>query len=374
MNEPRNFKILCIDGGGIKGTYSAFLLSAIENQLGNGKTIGQYFHMVAGTSTGSLIALGIAAGKSAKEIAATYESDGHLIFNDHNRLRRIWKTIQQGFISARYDTTQLCATVERIVGETKMSESKNYVCVPVTVINSYAPRIYKTRHGEKHSWKNVSFKHVGLASSAAPTFFPLVESEAVAGTLYADGGLFANNPALVALIDAFQVFVGPDSERKEFDTVSILSIGSFPSPVSFKVSGWRSSRWLPQKLRQYLKHAWRSRPARGWMLPVGGTPPLVDVLMQTQGKYIENALPILQNAFASKFSSYVRLDATRCKAGSGSAPNDLTTFSLSDGRPEQIEEMKRLGENDGLTSASDPKVRNFFRNEIGSITLHPHPQ
>ncbi|MCE0498499.1 MAG: patatin-like phospholipase family protein [Methylacidiphilales bacterium] len=370
---PREFKILSIDGGGIKGTYSAFLLAALEHQLDRGKKLGSYFDMVAGTSTGSLIALGLAAGRSAKEIAEAYESDGGLIFCDHHPLHRAWRGIRQALIKAKYEPTQLGLTLDRLLGEKTLSEAANYVCVPVTVINNYAPRVYKTRHSEKHSWKNVTLKHLALASSAAPTFFPLVESEAIQGTLYADGGLFANNPALVALIEAFRVFVGPDSERKSFDSVSIMSIGSFPSPATFKVSRWRTLELLPTRLRNHLSTAWRSRPARGWMWPAGGAPPLVDILMQVQGKYIEYMLPILQNAFASRFSSYVRLDATTCKSGHGGAVNDLTAFSMADGRPKKIAEMKRLGETAGMASASDPQVRHFFDQVITPITLHPHP-
>jgi len=369
----REFKILCVDGGGIKGTYSAFLLAALEKQLAGGKSLGQFFDMVTGTSTGSLIALGLAAGRTAKEIADAYEKDGGKIFCDHGFFHRSARTIRQLFTHARYHPKQLEATLHELLKEKTLSDAVNYVCVPVTVINNYAPRVYKTRHSQSHSWNNVTLKHLALASSAAPTFFPLVESEAVEGTLYADGGLFANNPSLVALIEALRIFVGPDSERKEFDSVSILSIGSFPSQVSFTLSSWRKWSILPPRWRKHLASNWRSRPIRGWMWPTGGTPPLVDVLMQVQGKYVEFVLPILQSALASKFSSYVRLDATTCKAGKATAANNLAAFSLADGRPSQIAEMKRLGVNDGLTSASDAQVKHFFASLAAPIILHPHP-
>ena len=372
-NIGREFKILAVDGGGIKGTYSAFLLAALEKQLAGGKSLGRYFDMVTGTSTGSLIALGLAAGRTAKQIAETYERDGSRIFCDHGFFHRSARTIRQLFTHARYHPKQLEATLDRLLENKTLAHAANYVCIPVTVMNNYAPRVYKTRHSLSHSWNNVTLKHLALASSAAPTFFPLVESEAVEGTLYADGGLFANNPSLVALIEALRVFVGPDSERKEFDSVSILSVGSFPSQVCFTLSSWRKWPIFPARLRKHLASTWRSRPIRGWMWPAGGTPPLVDVLMQVQGKYVEFVLPILQSALASKFSTYVRLDATTCKAGKATAVNNLTAFSLADGRPSQIAEMKRLGANDGLTSASDAQVKRFFASLASSITLHPHP-
>ena len=376
MNEkaPREFKILCVDGGGIKGTYSAFLLAKLEEQLGKGKRLGEYFDMVTGTSTGSLIALGLAAGKSARVIAEAYESDGGKIFCDHGFFHRTGRTIRQLFTHARYHPRALEATLDRLLDGKTLADASNYVCVPVTVMNNYSPRVYKTRHSVNHSWSNVTLKHLALASSAAPTFFPLVESEAVNGTLYADGGLYANNPSLVALIEALRVFVGPDSERKEFDTLSILSIGSFPSPVHFKVSWWRELPIFTDKFKQRLAVRWRSRPIRGWMWPAGGgAPPLVDVLMQVQGKNVEYILPILQTALKRHFQHYVRLDATTIKSGRGAATNDLTAFSLADGRPKQIGKMKTLGTNDGLTSASDPQVRHFFNAPISQITLHPHP-
>lgn len=369
---PREFKILCVDGGGIMGTYSAFLLAKLEEQLGRGKRLGEYFDMVTGTSTGSLIALGLAAGRSAQEIAEAYEKDGAKIFCDHGFIHRAIRNLWHLAASSRYNSKQLEKTLDELLETKTLADASNYLCIPVTFINNYAPRIYKTRHSEDHKWHNVTLKHLALASSAAPTFFPLVESEAVAGNLYADGGLFANNPSLVALIEALRVFVGPDSERKEFDTVSILSVGSFPSQVRFRLSAWRKWQFLPTRLRARLAVSWRSRPIRGWMWPAGGTPALVDVLMQSQGKYVEFVLPILQSALASKFAHYARLDATSIKAGRAASANDLTAFSLADGRPSQIAEMKRIGQNDGLASASDDNITRFFAAPASPITLHPH--
>ena len=74
------FRILSIDGGGIKGIFPAAVLASLEQECLEGETIGDYFDLVAGTSTGGIIALGLGAGMTASEILGMYLEEGHLVF------------------------------------------------------------------------------------------------------------------------------------------------------------------------------------------------------------------------------------------------------------------------------------------------------
>ena len=110
-NQP--FRILSNDGGGIRGIFPAAILATLERDYLGGQRVGDYFDLIAGTSTGGIIALGLAAGLSAPEIEGMYLDEGHLVFPTTKRgitgaLRR--------FIRARYDRKALDALLQERVG------------------------------------------------------------------------------------------------------------------------------------------------------------------------------------------------------------------------------------------------------------------
>ena len=103
-DSDQPFRILSIDGGGIKGIFPAAILSTLERDYLDGRPIGDYFDLIAGTSTGGIIALGLGAGLSATEIERMYMDEGHLVFPSTRRglpgkLRR--------FVRSRYDRKAL---------------------------------------------------------------------------------------------------------------------------------------------------------------------------------------------------------------------------------------------------------------------------
>jgi patatin-like phospholipase/acyl hydrolase len=71
-------RILTIDGGGIKGVFPAAFLATLENELG--APIGDYFDLIAGTSTGGIIAMGLGLGLTARELHGLYRDAGRRIF------------------------------------------------------------------------------------------------------------------------------------------------------------------------------------------------------------------------------------------------------------------------------------------------------
>ena len=103
--DDANFRILSIDGGGIKGIFPAAVLAYLEENCLDGQPIGDYFDLIAGTSTGGIIALGLGAGLAARSLLDLYANEGHRVFPPKQRqkgrrlFRRLWRN--------RYDRAPL---------------------------------------------------------------------------------------------------------------------------------------------------------------------------------------------------------------------------------------------------------------------------
>jgi uncharacterized protein len=106
-NDDKAYRILCIDGGGIAGTFPASFLASMEDNLD--RPIGEYFDLIAGTSTGGIIALGLALGLSAVEITEFYEKKGPAIFGQDrgpilNRISSMIGSVRQIFTTKHSPT------------------------------------------------------------------------------------------------------------------------------------------------------------------------------------------------------------------------------------------------------------------------------
>ena len=239
------FKILTIDGGGIKGLYSASVLARIEEKTG--KKIGDHFDMICGTSTGGLIALALSKGLSAQEIADMYFYKGGQIFPISERkvvryFQRKWQFFKQLLWRGKFSAESLKIILDDMLGETTMGEAKNLLCIPSYNLISGTPRMFKYPHKEGGFFmdKDIKMVDVALATSAAPTYLPIHEHRNI---LYADGGLWANNPSLCGLLEALKFFVGTD---KQFSTFKILSVSSIVQP-----SGWASTSKKNRSFRHW---------------------------------------------------------------------------------------------------------------------------
>lgn len=230
MEKP--FKILCIDGGGIKGLFSAQVLAEFEEAFGT--TTSEHFDLVCGTSTGGIIALGVAGGIPMKEVVKFYENFGPEIFSQRWKIGKIGElfyTIKQAVFSSKYSDKSLRKSLGKVFGTRKIASSQNLLCIPAFNITTSKPRIFKRDYQHMNQDANKTFLEVALATSAAPTYFPIQEIDSVQ---YVDGGIYANNPVMVGLTEA--VFNGywikPKGQRSanDFDGVQILSISSCVVP------------------------------------------------------------------------------------------------------------------------------------------------
>ena len=192
-------RILSIDGGGIKGVFPAAFLACLEEDL-QGRPIGEYFDLIVGTSTGGIIAMALGLGFSAKEILKFYEEMGTEVFPTQNILMRWIKKIK----GPLYDNGPLEAVLRRKFGDLTLGNSKTRLVIPTYNYKQGEVHIYKTAHNErfKNDFKKQAVE-VCLATSAAPTYFPVYSG--IQGQPLIDGGVFANNPTSLAIIEAMTV-------------------------------------------------------------------------------------------------------------------------------------------------------------------------
>ena len=243
--EKDDFRILSLDGGGIRGLFTAAVLSKWEERTE--EPIWKYFDYIAGTSTGGIMALGLGKGLRAKEIENTYDREGPVIFRDSRGLSS-W--VRQ-LVRAKHGNTTLKRTLERVLQETRFGESRRMLAIQAAEGEYGQAFVYKTPHHPdfRNDWKE-TMVDVGVATSAAPTYFTAVKH---GGYMMLDGGLAANDPILVALVDALTCF---EIERRQ---VRILSIGCQTQKVRVTESLRRGGRlrWALQIvgiMNQILSH------------------------------------------------------------------------------------------------------------------------
>ncbi|MDF1600927.1 CBASS cGAMP-activated phospholipase [Mesorhizobium sp. YIM 152430] len=241
------FQILSLSGGGYLGLYTAAVLAEIEALYQ--KPIIDSFDMIVGTSVGGITALGLSAGTPASEILDSFYVDGPDIFGSSRPPRggiSGFLNVVRGIRKARYDPNPLRGVIERIVGaETVMANLRRPTLVPAVNLTKGGPRVFKTGHHPdfKFDWR-LNVVDVALATSAAPTYFPL---HRIGSELFADGGMFANSPDMIGIHEAEHFL---DIDRED---IHLLSIGTtttkfaFSSSVSQQIGayGWMKDERLP---------------------------------------------------------------------------------------------------------------------------------
>lgn len=218
-NSDRPFRILSIDGGGSKGIYSAMLLHHVEKALGC--PAHEHFDLIAGTSTGGIIALASAYGIPARTTAQIYLKRSKDIFPDSESKKRKFR---QYFRRAKYSPEGLRAVLTEHFHQSMIGDCKTHVLIPTFSLVTGNPWIIKKDHeGLPGRDDLMSLVDAAMATSAAPTYFPVHTSKDREGSRFVDGGIFANNPSVLAYTEARRFHVG---EGKTFKSVSILSIPS----------------------------------------------------------------------------------------------------------------------------------------------------
>ena len=234
--KNRTFRILSIDGGGICGIFPAVFLAELEKRYLGNTSIARYFDLITGTSTGGIIAVGLGSGICAKELSEIYIKRGCEIFPPSNS--GLAGMVQRGIKKLRhsllyhYDRKALMEILHEILGKQKLGQSRNRLCIPSFDGRYGEVYIFKTPHHPDFRKDHVELMtKVAAATAAAPTFFKPLEDR---GYTFVDGGVWANNPVMVGLVDAVSCFDVPT------ENIRILSLGC--SNYNYAtVKGWKIS-------------------------------------------------------------------------------------------------------------------------------------
>jgi predicted acylesterase/phospholipase RssA len=236
--------VLAIDGGGIRGVIPAMVLAEIE--MRTGRRASELFDLVAGTSTGGILALGLTKpgrdGRpeyAAEDLVSLYEEEGRTIFD-----RSLWHRFValENLLDEKFPADGLEKVLDRCFGKALLSEATAEVLVTAYELETRQPWFfarYKARDSKRKGW-NFPMKDVARATSAAPTYFEPWElkTSRPPGALI-DGGMFANNPAMCAWVEARKLY--PAAR----DTVVVsLGTGQNTRPIHFReAKTWGLAKW-----------------------------------------------------------------------------------------------------------------------------------
>lgn len=250
------FRVLSIDGGGMRGIYTATYLDSLERafatrrDLSNGLDIGKAFRLITGTSTGAIIGCGLAMNIRPMTMVDLYKNNGAKIFR-----RKMPSKFGCEFITQlrtrpqdlKLGNAALKDALGEVFGTTTIrqvwEERGIALAIPAVNMGTYRSWVFKTPHDPKtdHRDDHYTLVDVCLSSSAAPLFRSLAVVTSPHGNgsnVFADGGLWANNPILVALLEALRILGNQDED------IEIFALGSCGKPEGEVITADEAHRGL----------------------------------------------------------------------------------------------------------------------------------
>jgi uncharacterized protein len=305
--QPGIKTILSIDGGGIRGIIPAMILAHIEKKTGT--PVYRLFDMVAGTSTGGIIALGLtkkgadgANAYTAARMVELFQDDGSTIF-PHPWWDKV--RITDGLWDQRYPSDGIEQTLTRLAGDAKLKDALTNVLVTSYDIQKRDAVFFKSWAGKDDPACEFTIRDIARATSAAPTYFEPHKIEIDRHNYYSliDGGVVAGNPTLCAFVDAREVFEG-----SQFFILS-LGTGQVRHPYSYvEAKDWGKISWAQ---------------------------PIIDIVMDASNHQVDHQVRVLQRTSQSgSVDSYYRLQP------------DLNADleAMDDSRPENVRGLRDLTE------------------------------
>ncbi len=305
----KKVKILSIDGGGIRGIIPAMILAKLEELTS--KPIYRMFDLIAGTSTGSIMALALAMpsadnkdmpAHTAGQLVNFYADKGNRIFST-NIFHKI--ATLDGITDERYKSSGVESVLKDFFGESMLAEALTPVLVPAYEIGLRTPFFFKSCHAKKPEKANYNFPmwQVARASSAAPTYFEpfklkLNQEEGADYYTFIDGGVYANNPSMCAFAEA-KVMFGSQAD------IMLVSIGT-----------GELSRAIPYE------------EARDWGL-INWAKPMLGIVFDGVSNTVDYQLRQLLTD-----SRYYRIQSSLTELGKG----------MDDASEENIHQLKLLGQ------------------------------
>uniref|UniRef100_A0A0E0M240 Patatin n=1 Tax=Oryza punctata TaxID=4537 RepID=A0A0E0M240_ORYPU len=286
--------VLSIDGGGIRGIIPAVVLTFLESELqkldGEEARIADYFDVIAGTSTGGLVTAMLAAPNTkrrplfaAKDIKAFYMNHAPKIFpqlrGPFGRMMRMFRSMS----GPSYDGKHLHEVVREKLGSTRLHHTLTNVVIPTFDIKRLQPTIFSSYEvkKKKNNTMDALLSDICISTSAAPTYLPahFFRTEDFHGNIkefnLIDGGVAANNPALVAIGEVSkQIFKqNPDFfpiKPMDYGRFLVISLGTGSPKIEAKYNAQKAKSW----------------GVLDWLL-VGGSTPLVDIFTQASADMVD---------------------------------------------------------------------------------------
>ncbi len=234
--KQNQFKMLSLDGGGIKGAYTAAILDRMEDQVD--RPLANYFDLITGTSTGAILAVGLAFGIPAKKLLNFYREQGHQIFPEAN-----WV---ETWFTTKYDTDGLRNALVSVFGNKIFRDIERHVVIPAFNATNGKSILFRTKHLKpSDSYLDRKVVNILMAATAAPTFF---EAEGLLEGLHLDGGIWANCPALVGAVVASSIL------GRQPEAMRMLSIGTTSSPfhVPEETTKGGKFQWLKPHINVFM--------------------------------------------------------------------------------------------------------------------------
>ncbi|CAD5188267.1 unnamed protein product [Musa acuminata subsp. malaccensis] len=332
--------ILSIDGGGIRGVIPATILSFLESELqkldGDDVRIADYFDVIAGTSTGGLVTAMLAAPDennrplfAAKDMKSFYLEHSPKIFPQIGGFLAPVRRMFRSLWGPKYSGTYLHSLIREKLGGVRLHETLTNVIIPTFDIKQLHPTIFSSYEVKRKSSLDACLSDICIGTTAAPTYFPAhyfetKDSEGSSSREFhlIDGGIAANNPALVAVGEVTKEVhkKNPDHFNREavdYRKFLLISLGTGSAKVEGKYRAKSASRW----------------GVFGWLLG-GGSTPLVDVLMQSCADIVDIHLSVVFKALRSE-SNYLRIEDDTLTGAVSSA--DIST-------EENLDDLVSVGE------------------------------
>uniref|UniRef100_A0A5B7BKZ5 Patatin n=1 Tax=Davidia involucrata TaxID=16924 RepID=A0A5B7BKZ5_DAVIN len=303
--------ILSIDGGGIRGIIPATVLAFLESQLqeldGEDARLADYFDVIAGTSTGGLVTAMLTAPDknnrplyAAKDIKSFYLEHCPKIFPQKWGIYGSVRNMLRSLTGPKYDGKYLHKLIRNKLGETRLHDTLTHVVIPTFDIKHLQPTIFSSYEAKNSPCLDAQLSDICISTSAAPTYLPAhqFKNEDKEGNVrefnLIDGGVAANNPALVAISQVTnEIF----DENPDFFPIKPMDYGRF-----LVISIGTGSSKIEQKYNAEMAAKWG---VLDWLLH-GGSTPLVDVFTQASADMVDFHISVVFQALHSE-DNYLRI-------------------------------------------------------------------